>query len=170
MNRKIRTTLATGVLLLACGAVAQEHQHDMSQHAEHEKEMNARGEKAMGFSQMATTHHFILLSDGGYVQVTANDASDNNTVEQIRRHLMDIKTKFAAGDFSAPELTHGKIPPGVPAMRKLRGDIKYNVEFVDGGGRLHIASNNAKAIAAIHDFLKFQIEDHGTGDPTATKD
>ena len=170
MKRKIGTTLATGLLLLACAALPQEPQHDMSDHARHMQEMNARGDKAMGFSQTAATHHFVLLRDGGYVQATANDATDSKTVEQIRMHLMDIKKKFAAGDFSAPELTHGKVPPGVPVMRKLKGDIKYNVEFVAGGGQLHIASKNSKAVAAIHDFLKFQIEDHETGDPAAVKD
>ena len=165
----LQAAFVFGMLIVSYGGVAQEPQHDMSQHARHMQDMNARGEKAMGFSQTAATHHFVLLRDGGYVQVTANDVPDNKTVEQIRAHLMDIKKKFAAGDFSAPELTHGRVPPGVPAMRKLKADIKYNVEFIEGGGQLHIASKNPKAVAAIHDFLKFQIEDHGTGDPTAVQ-
>lgn len=167
--RTTRSLLAVIVIAIACGATAQEPQHDMSQHAAHQREMNARGEKAMGFSQTATTHHFILLPDGGYVQVTANDTADAATVEHIRAHLLDIKKKFAAGDFSAPELTHGRVPPGVPAMRKLKSDITYNVEFMEGGGRLRMSSKNPKAVAALHDFLKFQIEDHGTGDPAAIK-
>jgi hypothetical protein len=28
-----------------------------------------------------------------------------------------------------------------------------------------IASDNPLALAAIHDFLRFQVTDHGTGDP-----
>jgi len=147
------------------GAIAQEHQHDPAMHAQHQKEMNARGEHAMGFSQTETTHHFILLPDGGYVQVTANRKEDSANIEHIRVHLIEIKKRFAAGDFSAPELTHAKVPPGVPQMQKLKTDITYNVELVERGGQLHIASKNPQAVAAIHDFLKFQIEDHGTGDP-----
>jgi len=160
--------VAMVVIALACGTAAQEH--DMSEHARHQQEMNARGEKAMGFSQTATTHHFILLSDGGYVQATANQKNDTKSVEQIRAHLLDIKKKFAAGDFSAPELTHGKVPPGVAEMQKLHNKIEYNVNFIRGGARLKIASRNPDAVAAIHNFLKFQIEDHGTGDPVKIKE
>jgi hypothetical protein len=36
---------------------------------------------------------------------------------------------------------------------------------VDNGGQVSIESNDPIALAAIHDFLRFQITDHGTGDP-----
>ncbi len=167
MKREI--TGAVLAALIAVSAAAQEHQHDMSQHAAHQAEVNARGEKAMGFSQTATTHHFALLPDGGYVQVAANSKDDTKSIEQIRAHLADIQKRFAAGDFSASELTHGKVPPGVEQMQKLKGDITYNVQQIESGGRLRLASKNEKAVAAIHQFLKFQIEDHGTGDPTSVR-
>ena len=160
------TAIATSVGVYA---FAQEHQHDPAQHAAHQQEMNARGEKAMGFSQTATTHHFVLLPDGGYVQATANSKDDNKSVEQIRAHLFDIKKRFASGDFSAPELTHNLVPPGTEEMQKLKADISYQVEHIESGGRLRMRSKNSKAVAAIHEFLKFQIEDHGTGDPTAVQ-
>src|SRR5687768_6163099 len=35
--------------------------------------MNARGEKAMGFDQAATSHHFFLYEDGGVIEVTVKD-------------------------------------------------------------------------------------------------
>ena len=31
--------------------------------------LNERGEKGMGFSQTATTHHFLIRPDGGVIQV-----------------------------------------------------------------------------------------------------
>jgi hypothetical protein len=167
MRRILAATILVGSM--AIYVAAQEHQHDPAQHAAHQQEMNARGEKAMGFSQTATTHHFVLLPDGGYVQATANSKDDSKTVEQIRAHLFDIKKRFASGDFSAPELTHGKVPPGVDQMQKLKADLTYNVEHIEGGGRLRIVSKNPKAVAAVHEFLKFQIEDHETGDPTAVQ-
>jgi hypothetical protein len=167
MRRILVATILVGSM--AIYVAAQEHQHDPAQHAAHQQEMNARGEKAMGFSQTATTHHFVLLPDGGYVQATANSKDDSKTVEQIRAHLFDIKKRFASGDFSAPELTHGKVLPGVDQMQKLKADLTYDVEHIEGGGRLRIASKNPKAVAAIHEFLKFQIEGHETGDPTAVQ-
>ena len=167
MRRILVATILVGSM--AIYVAAQEHQHDPAQHAAHQQEMNARGEKAMGFSQTATTHHFVLLPDGGYVQATANSKDDSKNVEQIRAHLFDIKKRFASGDFSAPELTHAQVPPGTDKMREFKSDIGYSVQHIDAGGRLRIASKNPKAVAAVHEFLKFQIEDHGTGDPTAVQ-
>lgn len=144
---------------IATGAVAQHEHHDHSA-------MNARGEKAMGFSQTATTHHFRLLPDGGYVQVQANAADDAMNRDHIRMHLQMQAKKFAAGDFGAPELTHDRVPPGVSEMQKLKSSIRYQYEEMERGARLRISSKDPAAVAAIHQFLKFQIEDHQTGDST----
>jgi hypothetical protein len=154
-----RCVLFSAVLAIAPLAVAQHEHHDHSA-------MNARGEKAMGFSQTETTHHFKLLPEGGYVQVQANSAGDIANRDHIRAHLQEQAKKFAAGNFGAPELTHDRVPPGVPQMQKLKSEISYRYEEIERGGRLRIASKDRSAIAAIHNFLKFQIEDHKTGDPT----
>ena len=110
--------MALAIFALALSSAAQEHHHD---HAA----MNARGEKAMGFSQTETTHHFRLLPDGGYVQVQANAVDDAMNRDHIRMHLQMQAKKFAAGDFGAPELTHDRVPPGVPEMQKLKSAIRY---------------------------------------------
>jgi hypothetical protein len=151
--------LVSVVLAVAALAVAQHEHHDHSA-------MDARGEKAMGFSQTESTHHFKLLPDGGYVQVQANSAADTANRDHIRMHLQMQAKKFAAGNFGAPELTHDRVPPGVPQMQKLKSAISYKYEDIERGGRLRITSKEPSAIAAIHQFLKFQIEDHKTGDPT----
>jgi hypothetical protein len=36
----------------------------------------------------------------------------------------------------------------------------------ENGGRVLIETKDAEALAAVHEFLRFQIEDHQTGDPT----
>jgi hypothetical protein len=36
---------------------------------------------------------------------------------------------------------------------------------MDDGGRIRIATESREALAAVHDFLRFQIKDHQTGDP-----
>jgi hypothetical protein len=78
--------------------------------------------------------------------------------------------KFAAGDFSLPEMTHDRVLPGTPQMQTLKSSISYKYEEIERGGRLRISSKDAAAVAAIHDFLKFQIKDHKTGDAAAVKD
>jgi hypothetical protein len=156
------STLLLIVVALASSAVAQHEHHD------HDA-MNARGEKAMGFSQTATTHHFTLLPDGGFVQVQANDAKDAENRDHIRMHLQMQSKRFAAGDFSNSEMTHARVLPGTPQMQTLKSAITYKYEEIERGARLRITSKDAAAVAAIHDFLKFQIEDHKTGDPTSVK-
>jgi hypothetical protein len=143
---------------------------DAGHHGAHLAALNARGETAMGFSQTRTTHHFILKPDGGVIQVEASDPKDSESHEQIRQHLAHIARAFAAGDFETPALVHGRVPPGVPAMRRLKSEINYVYEETEGGGRVRIKTKNAEALAAIHDFLRFQITDHQTGDPLEVND
>lgn len=127
--------------------------------------MNKRGNEQMGFSQDKATHHFLLTSDGGSIEVQANDAKDTATRDQIRMHLNHIAGMFAAGNFNTPMLVHDQMPPGVPVMQRLKAEIKYKFEEIERGGRVRISSTNAEAIAAIYEFLRFQIKEHQTGDP-----
>jgi hypothetical protein len=124
-----------------------------------------RGDHVMGFDQTKTTHHFLLQKSGGSIEVTANSAGDRESSEQIRMHLKHIAKMFAEGDFSAPMLIHDQTPPGVPVMQDLKGEIEYNYEEIDRGAAVRISTKNPTALKAIHDFLRFQIKEHKTGDP-----
>jgi hypothetical protein len=135
--------------------------------SEHATALAARGEQHMGFSQEATTHHFLLLADGGAVEVTANDPLDAATVAQVRDHLRHLAGAFAAGDFSIPHAVHAQEPPGTEAMRAAGHAIAYSFVELPAGGSLRLTASTPQALAAAHEFLRFQIEDHATGDPTA---
>lgn len=139
-----------------------------SAHDAHSKMME-RGEKGMGFSQSATTHHFLMKSDGGALQVEANDAADTANRDQVRMHLKHITQAFASGDFAIPMFVHDTLPPGVPEMKRLREKIRYSYEEAAAGGRVVIATADKESLIAIHKFLRFQIEEHKTGDPTEIK-
>ena len=160
----------------AC-ASAQHAQHQPGQHNKpagekgaagdkHKHELDERGERAMGFSQTKTTHHFTLLADGGAVQVEANDAADAESRDKIRGHLSQLAKRFAEGDFDTPKEVHAQAPPGVETMRRLRALVRYEYSETERGGRVRISTADREALAAVHAFLKFQIEDHGTGDST----
>jgi hypothetical protein len=123
----------------------------------------------MGFAQDKTTHHFLLRKDGGAIQVTANAADDKASREEIQMHLRHIAQAFQSGDSNIPMFIHDQTPPGVPVMTKLKDQIHYKYEEVENGGRVVISSQNADAITAIHEFLKFQITDHQTGDALEVK-
>lgn len=133
-------------------------------HAAH-TQMNERGEEGMGFSQTATTHHFFLSATGGSIQVEANNASDAANRDDIRMHLGHIAHAFQNGDFDIPMFVHDTVPPGVPEMKRLQKQIRYSFEETPTGGRVVITSTDKDALKAIHRFLRFQIEEHKTGDP-----
>jgi len=132
-------------------------------------DVNKHGAEAMGFDQDKTTHHFRLYKDGGAVEVAAKDPADTSSIGQIRDHLKQQAKNFAAGAFAAPQHTHGEMPPGVDTMARLRSKIRYDFKSPEGGGRLRITTADAQALAAVHDFLRFQIEDHATGDKTSVE-
>jgi hypothetical protein len=71
---------------------------------------------------------------------------------------------FSDGNFSIPMFVHDQVPPGVPAMKEKRSRISYIYEEMPSGARVRIKTADADALKAVHDFLRFQIEDHHTGD------
>ena len=162
---------AVAVMLVPVEEKASEGgMEDCPMHAQHQanaarQAQDAREREGMGFSQERTTHHFLLATDGGSIQVTANAADDRTTIEQVRRHLEHIAQAFQAGDFTTPALVHGETPPGVPAMRQLKTEISYAYRSRPDGAVLVIRSRKPEAVAAVREFLRFQIREHGTGDP-----
>jgi hypothetical protein len=50
-------------------------------------------------------------------------------------------------------------------MKKLRKEIQYEVQETTNGAQVKVSSREPQAIVAIHEFLRFQIQDHQTGDP-----
>lgn len=51
-------------------------------------------------------------------------------------------------------------------MKRLREKIRYSFEETAKGGRVVIVAPDEESISAVHKFLRFQIEEHKTGDPT----
>jgi hypothetical protein len=131
---------------------------------DHHTEMNSRGDHVMGLSHEKTTHHFRLYTDGGSIEVEANDPQDTATRDQIQMHLSHISRMFADGNFRAPMLIHDQVPPGVPTLQRLKALISYRFEKTDKGGTVRIATTNPEVLNAVHEFLSFQISDHQTGD------
>ena len=160
MNMLLAASLLCAVLP-AIPVVAQDHQHAPS--------LDDRGKRFMGFDQRATIHHFVLTKDGGRVEVTAKNVADAKSIEQIRTHLREIAPVFSRGDFTTPGLVHDQKVPGVEEMKAAGRSITYTFEEIDRGGQLRITASNPAALAAVHEFLRFQIKDHRTGDSLIVK-
>jgi hypothetical protein len=131
--------------------------------------VDQRGDQGMGFSHTMTGHHFHLCFDGGVIEVESNSLDDDASKEAIRRHMQKIAGMFAQGDFSLPMFIHDTVPPGVEAMKNLKDQITYTAEKTAKGAQLRIATRNPQALIAVHEFLRFQIKDHRTGDSLAVQ-
>jgi hypothetical protein len=124
---------------------------------------------AMGFDQATTVHHFLLTPDGGAIEVSVKNADDSATRDHVRAHLRQIAREFASGNFAKPRETHGETPAGVAVMKRLRRSITYTFEETPAGGRVRIETADATATEAVHEFLRYQFREHGTGDPTTVR-
>jgi hypothetical protein len=162
--------LALSILAAVLASQPQSAVPAPQDHSRHDA-MEHRGNQGMGFEQQKTTHHFLLRNNGGAIQVTAKSTADKESLDEIRMHLQHIRRAFQSGEFNIPMFVHDETPPGVAVMTKLKDQIHYRYEPIENGGRVLISSSNPEAIAAVHEFLKFQIAEHKTGDPleAATK-
>ena len=174
MTNKVLVGLGGSVLAVALttGFVISAQQEKQPEHAMTQQqmdEMNKRGDQAMGFDHLKTTHHFTLAKDGGAIEVQANDAADTSSRDQIRMHLSHISMMFSEGNFKIPMLVHAENPPGTETMSRLRAEIQYDYKETERGGLVRISTNNPDALAAVHEFLRYQIKEHMTGDSLEIK-
>ena len=133
-------------------------------------QMNQRGAHVMGFDQDKTAHHFLLFEDGGAIDVSVKDPADTTNRDAIRAHLPHIAQMFGQGNFDAPMLVHDtKTVPGAATLAQLKDRVTYRFVETPKGGRVDIVTSDAEALKAAHEFLKFQIADHKTGDGTAIR-
>jgi|KBSSwiStaDraftv2_1062776.scaffolds.fasta_scaffold210352_3 hypothetical protein len=170
--KRIGLTILLGAAIPACLAAQQgssscSAHHSGSHHAGSRQEgVDERGDSVMGFDHTKTIHHFVLTASGGIIEVSANDKDDVTSRDAIRGHLAHIAKMFADGNFDAPMLIHDRVPPGVPEMKRDPKSIRWTYEDTPAGGNVVAVTKNPAELEALHAFLRFQIEDHRTGDST----
>lgn len=128
--------------------------------------MNHRGAHVMGFDQDKTAHHFLLFEDGGAIDIAVKDPADAKNRDAIRSHLPHIAMMFGQGNFEAPMLVHDtKAVPGITTLGARKNTITYAYVETPAGGRVDITTKDPDTLKALHEFLRYQIKEHQTGDP-----
>ena len=167
-------TLTFGIVALLSGALLAAQHSTMPAGISHEEhlrqlqkddQLKHRGALAMGFDQDKTVHHFLLQESGGAIVVAAKDATDTASITQIRSHFQEIAVSFASGAFDKPVATHGELPPGAAAMTANAALIRYRYEERADGASVVLETADRDTRKAIHEFLRYQIVEHKTGDP-----
>ena len=124
--------------------------------------VQTRGAAAMGVNQYTSRHVFESRPDGGRIQLE-REVMDSAGADQISRHMLHIAERFASGDFALPGFVHARAVPGTAVMAARRAAIAYSVETLPRGAALRLRTSDPTALAAIHDFLAFQRQDHHAG-------
>jgi len=161
--------IALVVLLSATAATtpAQDHSRcPIDGAAGHKAQVDHRHQTATGLPTEGTEHHIVLAPDGGSIRLGVKDARQAEARDSIRAHLRVIARSFAAVDFGLPTRIHDQTPPGVETMKARKNRIDYAYADSGDGGVVTIRTADREALAAVHEFLRFQIRDHGTGDPS----
>jgi hypothetical protein len=115
------------------------------------------------------TTRWDSLTKKRVIIANTSDPKDGKSRTAIVNHFRHIASAFKKGDFDMPMFIHDRVPPGVPRMKKHAAEIDYHAEETETGARVVVTTKNEDALAAIHEFLKFQIEDHRTGDSTSVQ-
>jgi len=124
------------------------------------KMMMERGDIAMGFNRSAIAHQFLATPDGGKIIITALNASDRQTINQIKNHILDIQIEFSEGNFTKPFFIHAQDVPGTKVMSEKKDLIKYSISEMNNGSSLLLTTNDKELIDAIDQFMEFQAREH----------
>ncbi len=139
---------------------AAHHRHGLSDSAF--AALQDRGRLFMGVDQYASEHRFDSLPDGGRIELQTA-ATDSAGVATIRRHLQEIAAAFRAGDFTTPAGVHAAEVPGTRVMAERRDHLTWTFARLPAGGEVRAVTRDARALAALHEFLAFQRLEHRAG-------
>lgn len=130
----------------------------------------SRATKVTGFDSERVTRHFYVLKNGGAVEITAKDTNDEATVKAIQAHLKKESDQLTKGNFEIVTGIYGRTPETAPQLKKLRDEITYATVPQENGGVLRMLTVNPTAKSAVHDYLRFQIDQWKSGDPTTPQE
>lgn len=122
--------------------------------------MMERGNVAMGFNQNKIAHQFVATPVGGEIIITALNASDVETINQIKIHILEIQKEFSEGDFVRPFFIHAQEVPGTKVMSEKKDLIKYDKLEMKNGSKLVLTTNDTQLVDAIRQFMEFQAGQH----------
>jgi hypothetical protein len=102
----------------------------------------------------------LTTPDGGKIIITALNASDIQTIDQIKNHTLDIQKDFSEGNFTKPFFIHAQEVPGTKVMSEKKDLIKYSISEINNGSSLLLTTNDKELVDAIRQFMEFQAREH----------
>ena len=113
--------------------------------------------------------HYWLLKNGGAIEIVCKAPCDSSTQTAIQSYLDSLSKAFEKGSFE-PEFVGGaNAPESLITLRKLRDEVTFQAASSDIGYSLRMLTVNPQARDAIYDFLRYEITNRKTGDPTTVE-
>lgn len=85
----------------------------------------------------------------------------------VTRSAVEQHPDSHVADHTATGHLASSFTPGAAALGRFKSEIKFTYTQTDTGARVEIVTTNPDAAKAVHEFLKFQIGEHRTGDMDA---
>jgi hypothetical protein len=142
------------VLLTACGGGVENA-------ADRLEEVRRAGERTMPFDLDKTQHSFYKTEDGGIQTVAVREDGDREQVELIRRHLREVASEFAAGNFQDPISIHGEEMPGVRELSAGVDRLQITYRDVSRGGEITYKTGDDVMVGHLHAWFEAQVAEHG---------
>lgn len=153
-----------GVIGIVCLLLAFATAQSAATSPDPDQELRARFSKALGIDVDRIVQHYYLVKNGGVVELAAKDPADTAAIDAIRKFLVEQRKLYEKGKNETDADVHGKVPDGLPLIKKFRDEITFFATDTTNGAVLRMFSMNPTARSAIQDYMKFQIAEHKTGD------
>jgi hypothetical protein len=119
------------------------------------------GQSVMPFDLSKTTHIFRMTDDGGVERVVVKDATAQDQVALIQRHLQHEAVAFQRGDYSDPASLHGADMPGLKDLQAGAAQIKVSYSALPAGAEITFETTDLHLLTAIHRWFGAQLSEHG---------
>ncbi|HEX8926526.1 MAG TPA: hypothetical protein VF786_12080 [Terriglobales bacterium] len=110
--------------------------------------------------------HYWLLKNGGAIEMVCKAPCDSSTQATIQQYLDALAKSFEKGSFEAEFVTGTTAPVSLANLKKLRDEVTFHAASSDVGYSLRMLTVNPQARDAIYDFMRYEITNRKTGDPT----
>jgi len=126
----------------------------------------SRGKGVPPLDESKIVRHYWLVKNGGIIEISPKDAADTATMDLIQKHCEALSAEFNAGSFESSVPAGSTPPPSIAQLKKLKNQITFAVAQTDTGWSVRMLTIDPTARQAVLDFLRFQITERKTGDPT----
>jgi hypothetical protein len=120
-----------------------------------------RSEQVMPFDMNQAMHVFTPTKTGGVQAVVVHNANEQQ-ISLVRQHLQQQAVAFAKGDFSNPAYVHGNDMPGLNELERDYSHMTVAYANTTLGAKIVYTSADPKVVAAIHEWFRAQVHDHGS--------